>query len=490
MEFAWGKVKCCSASALEEIFESETAFYCADEAPLPLLVLNKQFQCIYSSESLSQDFPFSTTNLYGEGWKCLLGKQDHAQALRSVVKRLQDSKGFATDSKIVAEDYQAHYLRLFFRKYPHSKKLNGYLLLVEDITELMWNSKIAEAREARLEAVLSAVAEGVVLQDSTGQIIMSNDSASRILGLSKDQLMGRDSMDPRWMSIHPDGRPFEGHDHPAMISLRTGQKQENVPMGIHKPSGELTWISINSIPLIAPDEADPYAVVVSFADVTVEVAAKERLSTKLHLLHEAHIEIEKKQKELELANEQLRSLSETDALTGLRNRRALQERLETEATLSTRYHHPFSLVLFDVDHFKAYNDTFGHLAGDDILAGVAQIFKDSMRTSDFVARYGGEEFAMILPHTGLESAMLVADRVRKSIENFPWELRPVTVSVGVAEHNAFTPSIRHLTRAADQALYASKANGRNRVSPGYIDLSEVAETATGSRRKSDKPKKA
>jgi diguanylate cyclase (GGDEF)-like protein/PAS domain S-box-containing protein len=473
MNLAWGTVQCNNSQALEQIFESETAFLCAMEAPLPVLVLDRNLNCVHASTNFSSNPVLSELSILGKGWLKLLGRTSLEDAEREVIRELLGSKRYLLETKVIAEDYQTAHIRLFFRKYPHSKQINGYLILVEDVTEHVWSAQLAEVRESRLEAVLSTVAEGVVLQDVTGQIIMANEAASRILGLTQDQLLGRDSMDPRWLSIHPNGSIFEGTDHPAMVSLRTGERQENVEMGIHKPNGELIWIRINSVPLIAPDETEPYAVVASFTDVSVEIEHKETLSRKLHLLHEAHVEIELKQKELELVNEQLRALSNTDALTGLKNRRALQERLETEATLSTRYHHSFALVLIDVDHFKAYNDTFGHIAGDDILAGVAQIFKDSMRTSDFVARYGGEEFAMILPHTNLESAMLVADRVRRSIENFPWELRPITISVGVAEHNAFTPSVRHLTRAADHALYASKAGGRNRVTAGYIDLAEV-----------------
>lgn len=490
MALAWGKYECERAEAVEQIFESETAFACALEVHIPVLILDTNFELVHSSSTFANNPVISQVSLKGKGWLKLLGSDEPEDSEAKVRSALAKNKHFVIESKISTEDFQTAYLRVFFRKYPHSQMLNGYLVLIEDVTERVWEKQIAEAREIRLQAVLSTVAEGVVLQDVTGQVIMANASACQILGLSEEQLMGRDSMDPRWLSIQPDGTPLEGKDHPAMVTLRTGESQENVLMGIHKPTGELTWISVNSIPLIEQNETEPYAVVVSFTDVTTEEIAKERLSKKLHLLHEAHIEIEKKQRELELVNEQLRSLSETDALTGLRNRRALQERLETEATLSVRYHHPFSLVLFDVDHFKTYNDTFGHLAGDDVLAGVAQIFKDSMRTSDFVARYGGEEFAMILPHTNLESATLVADRVRKSIENFPWELRSITVSVGVAEHNAFTPSIRHLTRAADQALYASKAAGRNKVTAGYIDLNEVTEQPAPGKRKADKKEKA
>jgi two-component system cell cycle sensor histidine kinase/response regulator CckA len=129
---------------------------------------------------------------------------------------------------------------------------------------------------ARYEVIVANLAEGVVLQAADGEILTCNAAAERILGLTVEQMAGRSSTDPRWRSIHEDGSPFPGETHPAMVSLRTGEPQHQVVMGVHKPDGDLTWISIDSQPLRAPGSDQPYAVVASFTDITTHKQAEAR----------------------------------------------------------------------------------------------------------------------------------------------------------------------------------------------------------------------
>ena len=131
--------------------------------------------------------------------------------------------------------------------------------------------------EERYRSVVAVMSEGIVLQQADGQITACNDSAERILGLTAQQMQGLTSVDPRWQAIYEDGSPFPGELHPAMVTLRTGKPQSNVIMGIHKPDESLTWISINSQPLIHPGETQAYAVVTSFSDITKRREAEEKL---------------------------------------------------------------------------------------------------------------------------------------------------------------------------------------------------------------------
>ena len=131
--------------------------------------------------------------------------------------------------------------------------------------------------EERYRSVVTVMAEGIVLQQADGQITACNNSAERILGLTQDQMMGRTSIDPRWQAIHEDGSPFPGEVHPAMVTLRTGEPQSNVIMGVRKPDGDLTWISINSQPLLRAGSSLPYAVVTSFIDITAQKQAEMNL---------------------------------------------------------------------------------------------------------------------------------------------------------------------------------------------------------------------
>ncbi len=149
----------------------------------------------------------------------------------------------------------------------------------DPLTELLEGAGGSESqlRETLYRSVVAALQEGIVLQDRNGVILASNDSAERILGLSSDELYGRTSLDPRWRTVHEDGSPFPGPQHPSMVTLRTGEAERGVVMGVHKPAGELTWISINSQPLFAPGAERPCAVVVSFSDITTRKQADESL---------------------------------------------------------------------------------------------------------------------------------------------------------------------------------------------------------------------
>lgn len=138
------------------------------------------------------------------------------------------------------------------------------------------NDSLRES-EVRYRTLIAALAEGVVLQDANGFILASNHSAEQILGLTYDQMIGRHSIDPRWHSIREDGTPFLGTEHPAIITLQTGQPQHEVVMGVQKPTGELTWISINTQPLLRPNSTEPYAVVASFTDITRYINASHAL---------------------------------------------------------------------------------------------------------------------------------------------------------------------------------------------------------------------
>ena len=139
---------------------------------------------------------------------------------------------------------------------------------ISDITERKQAETMLQASEERYRSVIETTAEGIVLQHIDGSIYTCNASAQEILGLTADQMMGRSSLDPRWRSIREDGSPFPGDQHPAMVTLRTGEPQTNVVMGVHKPEGTLTWISINTRPLFHPIDSTPIAVVASFFDIT------------------------------------------------------------------------------------------------------------------------------------------------------------------------------------------------------------------------------
>lgn len=167
--------------------------------------------------------------------------------------------------------------------------------------------------------------------------------------------------------------------------------------------------------------------------------------------------------QLEHRSEVFKSLATTDELTGLYNRHSLYARLESEMERSSRYAAPLSILMFDVDHFKRVNDTWGHDAGDEVLKRIAAISGASVREPDSVYRWGGEEFIVLAPHTSLDGAVAVAEKLRKAIAAgiFP-RVGNVTVSFGVAEFIPGEGGDRWFKRV-DQALYRAKNTGRDKV---------------------------
>jgi diguanylate cyclase (GGDEF)-like protein len=163
------------------------------------------------------------------------------------------------------------------------------------------------------------------------------------------------------------------------------------------------------------------------------------------------------------AERKLEELATTDALTGLKNRRKFDSEIDLEWRRAARNESPVAVLMIDADHFKAYNDTYGHQAGDQVLVGIAICISDSVRRSgDCPARYGGEEFAVLLPGLSAVEAFTVAETIRLKVEQWSEDPNVTTVSVGVA---SITPTAAidwsYLIEAADKALYAAKANGRN-----------------------------
>jgi diguanylate cyclase (GGDEF)-like protein len=199
--------------------------------------------------------------------------------------------------------------------------------------------------------------------------------------------------------------------------------------------------------------------------VQLQVSSRDITDSKQNerRLEDAQKKLRQQSDMLQDVNSKLTELAAVDGLTQLRNRRAFEERLEDETRRWRRNGTDVSLILLDIDHFKQYNDTFGHPKGDEVLRSVGQLLRSSLRAADFAARYGGEEFAVILPNTNHAGSLIVAEQLRRAIEGASWEERAITASIGVATMSEEISTPEQLVDQADRALYRSKEAGRNRV---------------------------
>jgi diguanylate cyclase (GGDEF)-like protein len=236
------------------------------------------------------------------------------------------------------------------------------------------------------------------------------------------------------------------------------------------PMGEVVRImkerGFRRVPIV--DDKGALSGIVNFGELqNATNAALERRGRDLEAAVEARTA------ELRSANARLEELTREDSLTGLLNRRAMAERINDLHALARRHGNPYAVILLDIDHFKLFNDSQGHLAGDDVIRGIAESLRLSIRASDAVFRYGGEEFLILLPETDAEGARLVAERVREVVaeRGIPHPASPtarhVTVSMGFTEMTARETALgtawEAIVERADRALYRSKKGGRDRA---------------------------
>jgi diguanylate cyclase (GGDEF)-like protein len=183
----------------------------------------------------------------------------------------------------------------------------------------------------------------------------------------------------------------------------------------------------------------------------------------VYRLREGRLELDRINETLLKKNEELELLSTTDSLTGLSNHRSLMKRLDDEVARFKKDKHGFSVLVGDVDHFKQYNDAFGHPAGDEVLQRIAEIMRGSTRKGDCCARYGGEEFVIVLPNTAIADALDTAEHIRARVAAKKFNARKITLSIGVASFPEDADDAESIIAVADEALYQAKREGRDRT---------------------------
>lgn len=294
--------------------------------------------------------------------------------------------------------------------------------------------------EQRLQVLIDNVQMAVVVHAGDSSIEFANPSAANLLGLTRDQMLGRSAIDPVWHFVREDGSPMPIDEYPVNLVIRSRLALRDYVTGVHVAESEpIRWLLINAVPVTGQD-GSLRQVIVSFIDIS------ERQRQKRHL-------------------EQLAS---TDTLTGLATRRHLIEQADHELARARRSGRPLALILFDIDHFKSVNDRFGHETGDRVLRRIGELLRCELREVDIAARWGGEEFCVLLPDTNSHAAVEIAERLRSAVEKMPMTspdggLLPVTASFGLVLSTPDDDDFNRLVNAADKAMYQAKCEGRNRI---------------------------
>ncbi len=324
-------------------------------------------------------------------------------------------------------------------------------------------------KEIRLQrAILEGIPEPFFILDREGNFLKANPRGSELLGYQQEELQEKVLMDV--VPLEDLNGVREGLEEMAQGREARFRAQIISRLGERIPVESLGVLREGLFFLMLRDMRERMEIEEEFERSRKEFEEKIRerdlYARELQVIRDLY---KGKLKEIEIMKEEALRLSYTDDLTGIYNHRFFVEQLTREVERHRRYSTPLSLLMIDIDYFKHYNDSNGHLAGDQVLKTIARLIERGVRQTDIVARYGGEEFAAILTNTETKGAFDIAERVRKNVADtrFPNERaqpnKDLTVSVGMATISPSISTLTDLIREADHALYRAKKAGRNRT---------------------------
>jgi diguanylate cyclase (GGDEF)-like protein len=359
-------------------------------------------------------------------------------------------------------------------------------------------------------ALVAIVDLGTVLPSLIYTTTLSSGNVV-LLDLAGKPLLGTNNLNATYMPLETEvlqrlreheGEPitFEGHYQQTVLGLIVSPESLPVIVVVEKARADIyqAWVAFRNLfltlmailtllvalvawrmgrSIVAPlERLTGAADHIAAGDLTIQlpVARRDELGRLTEVFNQMTDNLRRSRDEFEAAsltlqqqNKLLETLSITDSLTGLYNRKKLDDILADQLARFKRNQRSFAVLLLDIDHFKKLNDTYGHLAGDQVLASVARTFSSSIRNIDFAARYGGEEFVIVLPETALSAAREMAERIRQQVHNGSYQFNDqsiaVTLSIGVADSRSDDETADAVLARADRMLYEAKHAGRNRV---------------------------
>lgn len=320
------------------------------------------------------------------------------------------------------------------------------------------------------ELIVATTSEGIWLIDTDNRTVFVNQHTARMLGYDVAEMRGA----PLFSFMDDDGR--------MLAELKLARRREGIEeryeFKFRRKDGTELWAELGTNPVHDRD-GDYAGSLAMMVDITERKRAEQvreqhtRDLEQLIALRTAALEAANR--ELEAVNARLREEATRDGLTGLHNSRYFRERFDEEVSRARRHKLPLGLIFIDIDHFKTINDTFGHLAGDAVMAQLGRMLgrdgveRGLVRRTDVVARYGGDEIVVIVPHTPRAGIRIVAERILQCVtaNSIPVpdnQAISVTASIGFAAYPDDGSDAEAIIQRADRALYAAKAGGRNRVS--------------------------
>jgi len=409
-----------------------------DKVLINFIELNKRYIKDYKSSDLSQIIKIQDEILH---------------SLDTVVHLIEDESKEFSDFMIIVEILIIFFIALLL--YMESKYIFKPMLrrIEKEREKESINKKKLEVlvhkKTKSLEESLEIINHYVFSSktDLTGTITYVSDAFCELSGYSKEELIGKTHS----VIKHPDN-PSSAFK--KLWDVLTSGETYRGEVKNMKKNGDDFWL--NS--LIRPEYNDKSEMIgyIAYRKNITHEKTLENMNMQLEKM------VEKKTKELKYTNERLLKLSQTDTLTGIYNRKKLQESLALEIKKSYRYDQVFSIILVDIDHFKNVNDTYGHLTGDNVIKGICDLISNNIRDIDLFARWGGEEFVIMITNQNKNEAKQLAEKIRVQINTTKIDNLDITCSFGISQYEQ-GDNDKMIFKKADEALYQAKETGRNKV---------------------------
>jgi len=331
----------------------------------------------------------------------------------------------------------------------------------------------------RIQAMLNALTEGVAVLDKSEQIVLANDAFAKHVGISTDKLQGKLLSSLPWKLMgQEESEEQEAFVFPWKHAIEKGETKIGVPLKITTSDQGVRTMMVNAAPIHGGDGGTRGALT-TFDDVTKVEQKNVQLNEMVGMLKKSRDQISEQNKEL-------KRLATRDPLTNLFNRRSLFEQFDSLWRIAEKKGKDLGCIMFDIDRFKSINDTHGHAIGDQVLREIAEVLRTTVDEMDVVARYGGEEFCVLLRYGGMAEAETLAERIRVAIEARHCADLDVTSSFGASGKANGAKSTKELLEEADQALYAAKHGGRNRV-VRWDQIADVADEVAAAEEQQETP---
>lgn len=339
-------------------------------------------------------------------------------------------------------------------------RLMAYMTVVSAIVFYLFFVRVlrqlnpAKVIPGRVRSALDTLTEGLLILDMKESIVLANESFSQMVGRSPDAMIGLKISELPWRQRRSEESP-EDSPLPWQVAIASRESSTGTLFDFDLSETERRTLVVNASPIFGP-KGGVQGVLTSFEDVTPLERKKRELRITLDQLQNTSEQIRQQ-------NEELEKLATTDPLTECLNRRSFFGYFEEQWANAVANDLQVSCIMVDIDFFKSINDDFGHAVGDDVLRGIAATLRNTVRLGDLVCRFGGEEFCVLLPHTDIETAATIGEKIRVAIEATKFPQLSVTTSLGVSSIALGADSPQGMLEQADKCLYVAKRNGRNQA---------------------------